>query len=417
MDAVTLGFVVVGLALFAGAALPRVAVGRPFSAPLLAVLGGVLVFLLPTGLPRPDPIAHATVTEHLTELVVIVSLFGTGLKLDRPFGWRRWSTALKLLAVAMPLFILVTALLGVVVVGLGGAAALLLGAVLAPTDPVLASEVQVGPPVDDEQEQDEEDEVRFALTSEAGLNDALAFPFTAAAVLLVGGPPSEWIAEWILVDVVREILVGLVGGLATGRVLSWLLRRGPLRLAESREGVLGIAVTLLTYGVVELLGGYGFLAVFVCALAGRRAERRHDFHHVLHEYIDQAERALTMVVLVLFGGAIVGGVLAPLDARGWALAALVVLVVRPLTAGLAVIGAPAPRRERAAIAFFGVRGIGSFFYVAWALAETSDAALEAPQVWALVSAVVLLSVVVHGVTAAPLLGRLDREREVASAPR
>lgn len=418
MDPVIAAFVVVGLALFAAAALPRVAAGRPFSAPVVAVLGGMLVFALPTGIPRPDPIAQATATEHLAELTVIVSLFGTGLKLDRPLGWRRWSTTIWLLAVAMPLFIVVTALLGAWALGLGAAGALLLGAVLSPTDPVLATEVQVGPPVYDEREQDGEDEVRFALTSEAGFNDALAFPFTAAAVLLVGGPPSEWLREWFLVDVLREIAVGLVGGIAAGRLLSWLLRRGPLRLAESREGFLGIAVTLFTYGVVEAVGGYGFLAVFVCALAGRRSERRHEFHLVLHEFVDQAERALTMVVLVLFGGAVVGGVLAPLGVRGWLLAAALVLVVRPVTAGLAVLRAPAPPGERAAIAFFGVRGIGSFFYVAWALGETSDIALDAAEVWALVSAVILLSVVVHGVTAAPLLGRLDARRErVADALR
>lgn len=415
MDPVVSAFVVAGLALFAAAALPRVAAGRPFSAPMVAVFGGMLVFALPTGLTPPDPIEHVTVVEHLAELTVIVSLFGAGLKLDRPLGWRRWSTTVWLLAVAMPLFIVVTALLGMWVLGLGGAGALLLGAVLSPTDPVLASEVQVGPPVHEEREQDGEDEVRFGLTSEAGLNDALAFPFTAAAVLLVGGPPSEWLAGWVLVDVGREIAVGLVGGIAAGRLLSWLLRRGPLRLAESREGFLGIAVTLFTYGVVEALGGYGFLAVFVAALAGRRSERRHDFHLVLHEFVDQAERALTMVVLVLFGGAIVGGVLAPLDLRGWLVAGLLVLVVRPVTAGLAVWRTPAPAPERAAIAFFGVRGIGSFFYMAWALGETSDIALEANEVWALVGAVVLLSVVVHGVTAAPLLGRLDQRRHAAAA--
>lgn len=411
MSRVPLMFVAAGLAVFAAAALPRLTANRPVSAPLLALLGSIAFFALPTGLPRPDPIANPVVTEHLTELVVIVALMGTGLKLDRPLGWRRWSTTTGLLVVAMPLFIVVTAAIGWGVLGLGAAAACLLGAVLSPTDPVLATEVQVGPPADDEGAQDDEDEVRFGLTSEAGLNDALAFPFTVLAILATTGPPAEWIGEWLLVDVLREIVVGLVAGVVSGRALSLLLRRGPLRLAESREGILGLAVTLLTYGVAELLGGYGFLAVFVAALAGRRSERRHEFHAVLHEFIDQTERALTMLVLVLFGGAIVGGLLAPLDLRGWLVAAALVLVVRPVTAWAGLLRSPAPPRERAAIAFFGVRGIGSFFYLAYALAEASDRALEAPRLWALVGAVVLLSIVVHGVLAAPLLGRLDRQRE------
>ncbi len=415
MDTAALAFLIAGTALLAAAALPRLTADRPVSAPLLAVALGAALFALPLPLPSPDPLEQGPLTERLTEVTVIVALAGTGLKLDRRLGGGRWRTPIRLLAIAMPLFIAVVAVTGSVALGLGPAAALLLGAMLAPTDPVLATEVQVGPPVADEQEQEGEDEVRFGLTSEAGLNDGLAFPFTNAAVAIsaAGLAPARWLGEWLLVDVLREIAVGVGVGVLTGRVLAQLLlRTGRAPLAQSRDGILGLACTLLGYGVAELAGGYGFLAVFVGALTFRRSERSHAFHDVLHEFVDQAERGLTMVLLVLFGGALVGGLLSPLGAAEWAVVLLVVLVVRPLTAGVSLVGIPAPRRELAAIAFFGVRGIGSFYYLAHALELGVFTSVDGARLWGIVGAVVLVSIVVHGVTAAPVLGRLDRRREV-----
>lgn len=415
MDTAALAFLIAGFAVMAAAALPRLTADRPLSAPLLAVAVGAALFALPLPLPTPDPLEQSELTERLTEVTVIVALAGTGLKLDRPFGRRHWRTPVRLIAVAMPLFIFLVAVTGSVALGLAPAGALLLGAILAPTDPVLATEVQVGPPVDDEEEQEGEDEVRFGLTAEAGLNDGLAFPFTNAAVAIsaAGLAPAGWFGEWVLIDVIREIGVGVAVGILSGRLLSALiLRAGRTPLAESREGILALACTLATYGAAELAGGYGFLAVFLGALTFRRSERSHAFHDVLHEFIDQAERGLTMVLLVLFGGAVVGGLLAPIGLAGWAVALLVVLVIRPLTAGVALVGLPVPRRELAAIAFFGVRGIGSFYYLAHALPLGVFSQIDGERLWGIVGAVVLISVVVHGVTAAPVLGRLDRRREI-----
>src|SRR5688572_6072112 len=180
----------------------------------------MLVFALPLDLPDPDPLVHGELTEHLAEVCVIVALMGAGLKLDRPVGWRRWSSTWRLLAVAMPVTIAVMAGLGWWWAGLAPAAAVLLGSALAPTDPVLASDVQVGEPTEDE---DSEDEVRFALTSEAGLNDALAFPFVYAAIAMTakGTDPAGWLGRWLAVDVAYKLAAGVLLGLATG----WLLGR------------------------------------------------------------------------------------------------------------------------------------------------------------------------------------------------
>jgi NhaP-type Na+/H+ or K+/H+ antiporter len=148
VDAVPTVYVVAGLGLLAAVALPRLAAGRAFSAPMVFVGLGVALGLLP-GLPvtttgQPQTSDELFVVGHLAELVVIIALFGVGLALDRPVGWRRWATTWRLLAVAMPVTIGLVAVSGMGLAGLAPASALLLGAALAPTDPVLASEVQVG---------------------------------------------------------------------------------------------------------------------------------------------------------------------------------------------------------------------------------------------------------------------------------
>lgn len=180
-DPHSLVFALAGLAALGGALLPRLIGHLPASPPMVFLALGFLVFSLPLGLGAVDPIARSEATEYLTEVGVIVALMGAGLKLDRPLGWCSWQPTIRLLAITMPLTIALTALAGWWAVGLAPATAVLLGAVLAPTDPVLAADVQVGPPGGDPQE---EDDLRFALTSEAGLNDALAFPFTNAAMAM-----------------------------------------------------------------------------------------------------------------------------------------------------------------------------------------------------------------------------------------
>ncbi len=301
MDTVDLAFALVGVGALLAGLLPRLLDSRPLSMPIVFLGLGMAVFALPTGLPDPDPLKYPEVAEHLTEVGVIVALMGAGLKLDRPVGWRAWSSTWRLLAVAMPLTIAATAFLGWWWIGLAPATAMLLGSALAPTDPVLASDVQVGEPTEDE---DSEDEVRFALTSEAGLNDALAFPFVYAAIAMatVGNEPTEWLLEWLMVDGLYRLAVGLVSGLLTGWLLGRLFFRSrseTFRLAKHAEGFLALAATFLAYGLAEVAGGYGFLAVFVCACSIRASERSHEYHQVLHDFAEQIERLLTVLLLLL----------------------------------------------------------------------------------------------------------------------
>src|SRR5215203_3727454 len=308
----------------------------------IAFLGlGMLVFALPLGLPAPDPVAHPAVTEHLTEFGVIVALMGAGLKLDRRVGLRRWSSTWRLLAITMPLSIAAVALLGWWFAGLVPAAAVLVAAALAPTDPVLASDVQVGEPTDDE---DSEDEVRFALTSEAGLNDGLAFPVVYLAIALAGtGSLAARLGHWFALDVLVKVGVGLAAGLVIGWLLGRLFFRAKsetLRLANHAEGFIVLAATFLTYGLTELAGGYGFLAVFVCACSLRASERDHGYHQVLHDFAEQVERLFTVGLLLLLGGAVVNGLLAPLTWGGALVGLALLFVIRPLAGWLALRGAP-----------------------------------------------------------------------------
>jgi NhaP-type Na+/H+ or K+/H+ antiporter len=402
-------FALIGVGALLAGVLPRLLERRPLSMPIAFVALGMIVFALPLGLPKPDPLAHPELAQHLTEVGVIVALMGAGLKIDRPLGGRRWASTWRLLAIAMPVTIAAMALLGWWWVGLVPAAALLLGAALAPTDPVLASDVQVGEPTDEE---DSEDEVRFALTSEAGLNDGLAFPFVYASIAMATAAGGAWLGEWALRDVLYKGAVGVAGGLLIGKLLGRLFfraKRETLRLARHSEGFLALAATFLTYGLVQVAGGYGFLAVFVAARAIRSGERSHEYHQVLHDFAEQTERLLTVLLLLLFGGAVVGGLLAPLT---WpaALAGLaLIVVIRPLAGFLSLRGAPGYAAEHWVIGAFGIRGIGSFYYLAYA---TSHVAVpRADLLWAAVGFVVLVSVVAHGIAATPVMRLLDRFNE------
>ncbi len=403
--AIPAGYALAGIALLLAALLPRLLQRLPLSPAMLFVFAGLVASFIPGGATL-DLVEDRGVIEHATELCVIVALMGVGLALDRPLSLRGWSSTWRLLGIGMPLFIGAAAVLAWGLIGIPVAAALLLGAVMAPTDPVLASEVQVGEPTDDP---GSEDEVRFALSSEAGLNDGLAFPFVNAAVLLAGAAFVQWGGRWVAWELLGKIVIGVVVGWVIGQLLARLAFRAPnsVRFAATAEAVLALSGVFLAYGVAELVGGYGFLAVFCAALAIRSCERGHEYHKVLHEFIGQIERLLTLGLLLLLGYFAVD-LLSALtwQAAVWGLVA--VLAVRPVTGWLAMLGSNVRPVEERSIAFFGVRGIGSFYYLAYALGQA--AFVRADLLWATVSFTVLVSIVVHGVTASPVLRTLDRRR-------
>ncbi|MEC9482740.1 MAG: sodium:proton antiporter [Halomonas sp.] len=385
----------------------------PLSLPIICIAIGFGLFsLFDSGL---QPRHYPNTLEILTELTVIISLAGAGLRIDEELSWRGWASTWRLLGITMPLTIAGIALLVALTLGLPWATAVLIGAVIAPTDPVLAGDVQVGPP-----RSGPGDEVRFSLTSEAGLNDGLAFPFTFLAIAIAanGITPGAWTWHWLLEDVVWRIAAGVFGGWLVGKVLGILMfRTGRMTLASTGQGFASLGGTFVAYAGTELIHGYGFLAVFVSALVFRRTNRHdeHDYQIRLHDFTVEIERILMMVLLVLFGGSLAGPLLEELT---WpiALAGLVIVfVLRPAAGMLGLLGSRMDHDERALVSLFGIRGIGSFYYLAYAVNEREFGQIETA--WTLVAFVVLTSVVFHGMTSGILMSLLDRRREATARRR
>ena len=378
----------------------------PLSLAMICVGLGAGIFSFDILSFNPDPRTWDTVTERLTELVVIISLMGAGLKLDRPVSLKGWGPTWRLLAIAMPLTIAATAWLGVTGLGFSLAMALLLGAAMAPTDPVLASDVQTGPPGSGE-----ENEVRFNLTAEAGLNDALAFPFVNLAILVSLSGAAAWagqgLGQWLAIDVGWKLIAGGVMGWAVGKAMGWLFFHAHKRgLSRHADGLVAIGATFIAYAATEIVHGYGFLAVFVCALTIRASEREDDFHEEMHDFAEQIERLLMMLVLVLFGGALANGLLDALTWTDVAIGLAILFIVRPVFGYLSLIGSRLLNRDKVMLAYLGIRGLGSVYYVAYALNHGEFG--DSERLWAITGFVVLTSIIVHGVTATPLMALIER---------
>lgn len=378
--------------------------GKAFSYPIIAFCFGWLVFTFVPGLPLITPGSHALWVNYITEWGVIVSLMGVGLKIDRSPSLRGWSSVWRLLGVTMPISVLVVALLAWGILDFPLASALLLGAVLAPTDPVLAADVQVGEA--EGVDTGEEDEARFALTAEAALNDVLAFPLIYLAILILthGVAPKEWLGSWLLVDVVYKLLVGGACGYGFGHLLAKVLLAQPVDTEQDkmRSGVGALAGTLLLYGGTECLRGYGFFAVIVGAIVIKQYENKTQSHRSLHIFAEQSEQLLMTLVLIGLGVSVAGGSLVPLNFTAVALALSFILLIRPLAGLMGLIGSSKLNKvDRLVISFFGVRGLGSLFYLAYATYEHEFE--HEPLIWAICLLVVTLSVFVHGITAAPVM--------------
>lgn len=409
-------YVVAGGSLLLAIVLPVLLDRWAVSTPMVLVAVGIAIGLSPVadGIPLA-PQDHRALVEHVTELAVIVALMGVGLALDRPLdlrrwaSWRTWGSTWRMLGIAMPLSIAAVTVLGMAV-GLGLAAALLLGAVLAPTDPVLASDVQVAGPQTGSHEVDEPDELRFTLTSEAGLNDGLAFPFVYAAILLAssGAAGFDWL-EWVGWYAVGKVVLGVAVGVVVGRALAHVAFRSAsrsLRVAERGESLTSLAALVTAYGLTEVVGGYGFLGVFACAMTFRAAERTHDYHAAMHEVTERLERLLTLLLLLALGVALSRGLLDDLDWRSVAVGLGLVLVIRPVSGLIALVGSRSDmsRGQRTAVAFFGIRGIGSVYYLAYATGEAPE--LGSEWMWSTVAFTITASVVIHGTLASPIMRRI-----------
>lgn len=390
-----------GIALLLASLLFKKLEKSSFSLPMLLVLFGMGIGWLTPFIPEIHPLEQKIPAEHLTEMAVIISLVGAGLKIDRDLGWKSWKITWRLLAVAMPLCILSLMLGGWLFMGISLAASILLGGAMAPTDPVLASGVQVGAPGEGK-----EHTVRFGLTSEAGFNDGLAFPFIHLAILLAAGTWSETWWEWLSFYVIWKICFAVVIGYITGRVLAYLFFK-VVKQGLISNSLIVLSLTLISYGVAEVCQCYGFIAVFISAYFFRRYEKNHSYHEELHNFSEQAEQILLSILLLLFGLLLTQNMLYRTDIPMILLALAFLFIIRPAAGYLSLLGMKIPAREKLAISFLGIRGIGSFYYIAYAFSHSdSFSQIEMEVIWTFVSLVVLLSIIIHGILTPIIMRRV-----------
>jgi len=396
-----IGFAVLGMAI-----MPSITKKTNISYSVIYVVAGFIIYSLFDFLPDPIPTQHPSITEHLTELVVIVSIMGTGLKIDQRFSFKRWLIPFRLITITMILSIASFALVAKFLLHFDWATSILLGAVLAPTDPVLASDVQVGPPMERHK-----DNVKFSLSAEAGMNDGMAFPFVWLAIIMASAGSSDLsrLGEWFLMDVFYKIIAGVICGYLMGRGIAFLIFDYQKRknFIVINDGFIAIAATLFVFGLTEMINGYGFMAVFVAAITIRNYELKNEFHKYLHEFTDQIERILVAIILLLFGGSLAEGILGSLT---WPIAAagiIFILFIRPLTSWVGLVGTPLHSKEKWGISFFGIKGIGSFYYLSFALLHAQFG--NENKLWTLVAFIVLLSIIIHGLTATYVMKKLKDE--------
>ena len=402
-----------GIAFLLGALFPVVFKRTSISLPMLQVSFGLMMGYWWTSLSFLDPINNGVIIEKLTEIVILVSLVGAGIKIDTDFSWQLWRPTVRLLLITMPIGIFAMAALGYYAFGLSLGAAILLGAVLAPTDPVLASSIQVGPP-----NTGREDTPRFTLTSEAGLNDGLAFPFVYLAIKIAEAFnegksfTSEMLWSWFTHDVLWKIGAGVLVGVLVGKAMAKVVFSKHTRETTISQGYVVIALTLVAYGVAEYVHSYGFIAVFVAAFAFRRSECEHTYHQKLHDFAEQSEGLLMSLVLVIFGMFLGQGLQSGVELtwRVYIVSFTFLLLIRPIGGFIALSGLNMPRTEKYAISALGIRGIGTLYYLSYALNKDFFAEDDALKLWIVCSIVILTSIFIHGLSATRLLKMTPKKR-------
>ena len=426
--ALIIGALLITMAL-SGTALKRL----PLSTAMLYLAAGFGLGPAGLDLMAPDPISYSVILERVTEVAVLISLFAVGLKLGLPLSHKSWRLPVRLAVISMTITIALIAAIAVLGLGMSPGSAILLGAILAPTDPVLASDIQVI-------EASDRDRLRFSLTGEGGLNDGAAFPFVMLGLGLLGHHDlGSWGWRWLAVDVAWAVAGGLLIGGALGTLIGRLVvyLRSHHQESVGLDEFLALGLIALTYGLALLSHTYGFLAVFAAGLALQRVKMRpaaipsqialetgllskeakealatdseHASAFMMQEvrgFNEQLERIAEVAIVLVVGAMLSYTYLHP--SAIW-FVALVFLVVRPISVRLGLLGAPVSRDQRIMISWFGIRGIGSIYYLMYAINHDLSPSL-AEEIIALTLTMVAVSIVVHGVSVTPLMNLYTRRK-------
>ncbi len=425
--------VIVGLLLVVMALSATMLDRLPLSTSMLYLLAGLAVSPYGLGLLTVDPLQHTVLLERLTEMVVLVSLFTAGLKLSPGLRDRRWLLPLRLALVSMTITVALLAAAAYLLLRWPPGACVLLGAILAPTDPVLASDVQVHRPGD-------RDRLRFALTGEGGLNDGTAMPFVMLGLGLLGlHEIGDGGARWLAIDLLWSSLmgpaIGAVLGLAIGRLVLYLRREH--KEAVGLDDFLALGLVALSYGVSQWLHANGFLAAFAAGIALRHLEQSQpsgssrlvveraqadpdksvadavavDPRHApafmaqaVLGFNEQVERIGEVAVVIVIGAMLWS--IQPVAAAWW-LVPLLLLVIRPVSVAIGMARSPSLAGQRWLIGWFGIRGVGSLYYLMYAINRGVPQQLVQSFI-ALTLAVIVTSIVVHGISVTPLMAAYER---------
>lgn len=338
--------------------------------------------------------------EKIFEFVVIVSVFSCGLKMNRPLNLRAWQSSIRLIGLLMPISIFALSAIDHYVLNMSWGAAILLAAILAPTDPVLASEVQLSDVQD-------KDELRFGLTSEGGLNDALAFPFVYMGLYALKDPNwDNWFKKWVAIDIIWAIAAGIVMGIVVAKVIIWLEESLDKRSAvdDLMKDFISFSTILLTYSLTELINGYGFLAVFVAGVVVQRTYFLQPEKRLAQlEFTEQIEKLLEITAIIILGTILLFEPMQKYLGESLLIAALLFFVIRPVGVWLSMLGSNIPKKTTILMGWFGIRGLGSLYYLAYALSSGIQGETIERIAW-ITFTVIVFSVIIHGITAAPLMG-------------
>ena len=404
----------------------------PFTSAIVYLVIGFLLGPSVLDLFYFDPIKQSALLEILTEIAVLISLFSAGVKMPVPINLVKWRPSMRLASLSMVITVALIAAFSYFLLGLTLGAGILLGAILAPTDPVLATDTQSRYPGDN-------DQLRFTLTSEAGMNDGTAFPFVMLGLGLLGlNDLGDFGWQWILFDVfwatVAAVVIGVAGGVVVGKIV-WKLR-GQHEEHDVLDDLVALGLIAIVYGLSLVTNAWGFIAVFFAAVALRSTEIKLAFsvgvnadqyetdsgQPIILEsnlsptppkivsaealiFKEHLER-LSELMLVL----LVGGMLLPefWNWRTLSLAAFIILLARPLSVVIGLIGTKTTWRIRGIIGWFGVRGIGSIYYLMYAI-QHGIAEPLAQDLIQMTLIVITVSILVHGTSVKPLLNLVWRK--------
>ncbi|MET0224654.1 MAG: sodium:proton antiporter [Terrimicrobium sp.] len=418
-------YLLIGVLLVSVAILASSVKRLPLSEAMIYLAAGTALGPLGLRFLFVDPEAHSELLERAAEIAVVISLFTTGLKLRVPLRDPQWWVPLCLASGSMVLTVGMITLVAIFGLGLPLGAAVLLGAILAPTDPVLASGVQL-------ENIRDRNRLRFSLTGEAGLNDGTAFPLVMLGLGLCGlHDLGAWGWKWWTIDVIWAIFAGL----GVGALCGTMIGQGVIYLRrEHHEGIgrdelLALGLIALSYGAALQLHGYGFLAVFAAGLTLRTVERKHTGKEPPPEELaveaalkpdeiathpdkgpahmagailtinEQMERIVEIAIVLVVAAALSAQYL-HFEAT-WFIV-IFFLLIRPLAVWFGLLGQKVPASERRLISWFGIRGIGSLYYLMFVLNRGIPEDLTS-QLISITLTTIAVSIVVHGITVTPLM--------------